>query len=96
MPPHRDVRHGHAFTRDLGAIDADVRRTDEALRYVEELLAVLPTAGVPARTAPGIWIAPLVFSVHGRTVLVNLGYTFDDRMVELLSATRVPLSETNS
>jgi hypothetical protein len=89
--PHRDVRRAHEFTTDLAAIDADVRRTDEALRYVEELLAKLPTAGVPARTAPGIWIAPLVFSVDGITVEVNVGYTFDDEVVELLSATRVPI-----
>lgn len=76
----------------MRGIDADIRRTDEALQYAEYLLACLPTAGFPARTAPGIWIAPLVFGIDGSYALVDIAYKFDDKVVDLLAITRVDFS----
>jgi hypothetical protein len=47
MDPLRSVIEEPRFTAELAAIDPDVRRTDEALRYVKDLLARDPSAGLP-------------------------------------------------
>lgn len=88
----RDLRQSAQFASDLDALDSDVRRADDALRYVNTLLARDPTSGFPARTAPGIWLAPLVFDVDGETVLADIAYAFDDKVVDLLAIARVDFS----
>jgi hypothetical protein len=87
MLPHRDVRRSPRFEAELAAIDASVRRTDEALKYVDELLAKTPTAGLRSNT-PGIWFAPLQMPADGGIVSVDIGYTFDDRYVDYLTIQR--------
>jgi hypothetical protein len=89
-PPERNVARSQQFERDAADIDADVRRMDDALRYVEGLLARQPTAGIESRRQPGIWVAPVVFSVAGQTVTADIAYTFNAELVELLEMRRVP------
>lgn len=90
MERQRDIRYGNYFAADLAAIDEDVRRTDEALRYCSYMLSLDPRAGFPSRTAPGIWRVLLVFSVDGQTVPVDLAYEFDDQVVTFLAINRAP------
>jgi len=62
MASHRSVVEEHRFTAELAAIEPDVRRSDEALFYVKELLARDPEAGLPTST-PGIRVAPIILPV---------------------------------
>jgi hypothetical protein len=82
----RDIRREHRFEVECAAIDADVRRMDEALRFVEQVLSTTPDFGLSTRTL-GIWVAPLVFldGTSSGAQGASIFYTFDDRVVRLLS-----------
>ena len=85
--PPRDVRHEARFEQECAAIDADVRRMDDALRYVEQVLAVSPDFGIRSSRALNVWVAPIVFykmTTSGATK-ASIYYTFDDTIVRLLS-----------
>lgn len=81
----RDVIREARFDREATAIDQDVRRMDEALRYVEAVLAVDPEFGIKV-DEQGVWIAPIVFSdTSTGTQAATIFYRFDDTTVYLLS-----------
>jgi hypothetical protein len=81
----RDVIREARFDREAAAIDQDVRRMDEALRYVEMVVTVDPEFGIKADER-GVWLAPIMFGdtssgIQGATIF----YAFDDVNVYLLS-----------
>lgn len=82
----RDVRPTDRFQRELEKIEPNIRRTDEALRYVEELLASDPEVGLETEQ-PRVRIAPILFprGIVGDTIEVSIYYTWSDELVELLS-----------
>jgi hypothetical protein len=73
------------FEREAAAIDGDVRRMDEALRYVEQVLTVDPEFGLETAT-PDVWVAPIVFADTTTGVqAASIFYTFTDTHVRYLS-----------
>jgi hypothetical protein len=64
MPAYRSVVEEPRFVAELAAIDPNVRRTDEALYYVKELLARDPDAGISTAT-PGVKVAPIFLPLIG-------------------------------
>lgn len=82
--PGRTVVQEDRFRRELAAIEPDVRRTDEALFYVEHLVAREPWVGLPTRQ-PEVWIAPILLPSGAEVVEASIFYTFDDQYVRLLS-----------
>lgn len=73
------------FEREAAAIDNNVKRMDEALRYVEMVLTVDPGFGLRTKT-PGIWIAPILFGDTSTGVqAASIFYTFSDTHVRFLS-----------
>ena len=81
----REIRYSQRFDQEKGEIDRDVQRIDEALRWVETVLARNPEFGLQSEVAE-IWIAPMVFaettsSARGASIF----YRFDDDFVDLLS-----------
>lgn len=64
MSTRRSVVEEHRFARELAAIEPNVRRSDEALFYVKELLARDPSAGLETAT-PGIFVAPIILPLPG-------------------------------
>lgn len=81
----RDVVFEARFEREAAAIDADVRRMDEALRFVEQVLTVDPQFGLKPSTL-GVWIAPIVFADTTTGVqAASIFYTFSDTHVRYLS-----------
>lgn len=83
----RSVVREPRFESECQAIQPNVRRMDEALRYVEEQLARQPDSGIPS-DVPGIWVAP-VRVPKGRDdigiVRASVFYTFDTEYVRLQS-----------
>lgn len=82
----RDVRREDRFEVECAAIDQDVRRMDEAIRYVEHVLSLSPDFGIRTKTL-SIWVAPVVFRepTSSGTAAASIFYTFDEKLVRLLS-----------
>lgn len=88
MTSHRSVVEEARFVDELAAIDPDVRRTDEALFYVKDVLARDPEVGI--RTpVPGVWIAPIFLPTARGTGArpASIFYTVTETAVHLLSIT---------
>jgi len=88
--PSRIVVREHRFESDAAAIQPDTQRMDDAIGYVDGVLATDPRAGIQT-SVPGIWVAPVQVPDHeGRTVRASVFYTFDDQYVRLQSMRRAP------
>jgi hypothetical protein len=85
----RSVVYEARFDEEAAAIDSNVHRMSEALRYVEKVLALDPEFGIQTKM-PLVWVAPMVF--HAPTSSgaqgASIFYTFDDERVRCLSIRR--------
>ena len=77
------------FDAEAAAIQADVQRMDEALRYVEYQLARYPDSGIES-SVPGIWVAPIRVPAEPGTVRASLFYTFNESYVWFQSVRLAP------
>ncbi|HEV7938844.1 MAG TPA: hypothetical protein VGP18_12590 [Solirubrobacteraceae bacterium] len=85
----RVIVYEDRFDAEAAAIDNDIPRMDEALRYVENVLKVAPEFGL--RTdEPLVWMAPIVFPglTSSGAEAASIFYTFDDERVRCLSIRR--------
>jgi hypothetical protein len=82
---HRSVVEERRFTDELALIEPDVRRSDEALFYVKELLARQPSVGL-ATSTPGILVAPIILPVADGSGW-SIYYVVRPNAVHLLSVT---------
>jgi hypothetical protein len=84
--PRRAARYSAQFDAEARQIDADPRRMDEALFYVEGLLCEHPSAGVQSDT-PAVWVAPILLPkvTTSGFVAASIYYTWDDTHVDFLS-----------
>ncbi|MBB4664204.1 hypothetical protein [Conexibacter arvalis] len=83
---HRTIVEEARFREELAAIEPDVRRSDDALRYVYELLARDATVGMTT-FSPEIRVAPIVLpDAAGRRRDISLFYIVRDTTVHLVSA----------
>lgn len=74
---------------ELATIEPNVRRTDEALHYVKELLARDPSAGLPSQTL-GVMVAPIFLPVSSdpsRWRPASIFYIVRPTTVHLISVT---------
>ncbi len=83
----RSVVREHRFEVQLEAIESNVRRMDEALRYVEERLARAPESGIQT-AVPGIWVAPVRVPRRGELIRASIFYTFTSDHVHLRAIRR--------
>jgi hypothetical protein len=92
-------RVGEADPRELGCtgrrsanpLRPDVRRLDEALRYVEHVISNYPERGLPT-AYPGVRVIPLVLADATGSLIpikASLFYIFDDT-VHVLSIKPAP------
>ena len=77
------------FEREAAVIEPDVRRMDEALRYVEMQLARDPRSGIQS-SVPGIWVALVRVPHQGAIARASIFYTFEPGFVRLQSIRLAP------
>lgn len=85
----RTVVQEPRFEAELQALESDIRRMDEALRYAEFHLAQTPDGGIPS-SVPGIWVAPVRVPSQDSIVRASIFYTFTDDHVHLQSIRLAP------
>ncbi len=85
----RTVVRQPRFEREAAALQPNVHRMDEALRYVEAQLAREPESGIES-SVPGIWVAPVRIPRDGGIVRASIFYTFNDAQVQLQSIRTSP------
>jgi hypothetical protein len=85
----RTVVREPRFEAEATAIQPDVQRIDEALRFVEDQLARHPDSGIET-SVPGIWVAPIRLPRRGGVVRASIFYTFDPNFVRLQSIGLAP------
>lgn len=83
---HRTIVEESRFREELAAIEPDVRQTDDALRYVCELLARDAMVGM-ATFSPVVRVAPIVLpDADGHRRDINIFYIVRETTVHLVSA----------
>lgn len=87
----RDVRWERSFEDEAAALQPDVRRLDEARRYIERIVCLHPEQGLPTEY-PGVRVVPIVLPVGGSLVPLEASvfYTYDDECVSVLSIKPTP------
>jgi hypothetical protein len=83
------VFHDRRFEDELNALQGDVDRLDDALRYVEQRISEEPASGIQA-SVPGIFIAPIRLPANSGLVRVSIFYTFDGKDVTFRALRRAP------
>lgn len=85
----RTVVREPRFEAEAAAIQSDVERMDEALRYVEYQVARWPDSGIPS-AVPGIYVAPVRVPRAGRIVRGSGFYTYTTDHVNFQSIRLAP------
>jgi len=86
MEVGRDVRWEQQFDEEIAALQPDVRRVDEAMRYIEKVVRLYPEQGL-ATEYPAVRLAPVVLPVGGSLMPLEASvfYIYDDEIVYVLS-----------
>lgn len=86
----RDVVFDPQFEQEWAEIEPEVRRAEEALRYLEWVVRHRPERGYPS-DYPGVVRAPLKLPRSDGTMTRLVAfYIYDDRRVQVLSVKRAP------
>jgi hypothetical protein len=74
----RSVVYDGQFRNESAALEPNVRRLDDAMRYVEHVLSETPEVGFPT-AFPGVHVAPIVLPVAGSLIPleVSIFYIWD-------------------
>jgi hypothetical protein len=83
------IIYDHRFEDELKALQADIDRLDDALRYVEERLAEAPASGIKS-SVPGILVAPVRLPDKSGLVRMSIFYTYDGKDVTFRRLRRAP------
>lgn len=83
------VFHDRRFEDELSALQADVDRLDDALRYVEQRVSEDPASGIES-SVPGIFIAPVRLPAKSGLVRMSIFYTYDGKDVTFRMLRRAP------
>lgn len=90
MAQIRSVLWDDQFEQESAAIQPDIRRLDEARRYLEWELARRPEVGIPTEY-PGVLIAPLRLPRSDNVVVpASVFYTYDADTVWVMSVRLSP------
>ena len=88
--PGRSVVWEEQFEEESARLQPDVRRLDEARRYLEWLLSVHPERGIPTEY-PGVSSAPLKLPHRDdRIIRCSVFYIYDEERVHVLSIRPAP------
>ena len=86
----RSIYWDGQFEEELERLQSDIRRVDEARRYLDWVLSVHPERGLPTEY-PGVLSAPLKLpGKDDRLVRCSVFYIYDDERVDVLSIRAAP------
>lgn len=87
----RDLIHTDQFVKELEEIEKDIRRADEFLRGVTNLISRFPTEGKHRDTIKNIWAWAM-----NESPSVVIYYTFNEQNIWLLSIKKFEKEENNN
>ena len=81
----REVVYDARWDAEAQAVEENVQRLDEAMRYFEFQLSRAPKSGIESPAA-GIWVAHATLPTRtNRQVRVSVFYSFDEEQVRMRS-----------
>jgi len=86
----RNVRYDDQFEAELAALQPDLRRVEEARRYLEWVLSNHPEQGIDSEY-PGVLFAPFKIPRANDTIArTSIFYIYDEEGVDVLSVKVAP------
>ena len=87
----RSVIYERQFEQEASALEPDVRRLDEAMRYVEHVISNYPEQALPT-AYPGVRVIPLILPASRGLMPIEASvfYIYDDDQAHVLSIKPAP------